>query len=92
MFGIRVYVRSEIIYCLEHTASRAFKKNSSGSSNVYIDHGTVMTFNTGPTSAVFNTSKTILFTATGETNQPTTGLLYPSYFAPKPSTYQELLP
>jgi hypothetical protein len=66
--------------------------NYSGASNVYIDHGTVMTFNTGPNSAVFNTSKSILFTATGETNQPSTGLVYPSYFAPKPSTYQEILP
>ena len=66
--------------------------NYAGSSNVYIDHGTVMTFNTGANSAVFNTSKSILFTATGEGNQPNTGLLYPSYFAPKPTTYQEILP
>jgi hypothetical protein len=64
----------------------------SGASNVYIDHGTVMTFNTGANSAVFNTTKSILFTATGETNQPSAGLVYPSYFAPKPSTYQEILP
>ena len=66
--------------------------NYSGASNVYIDHGTIMAFNSGANSVVFNTSKSVLFTATGETNQPTVGLTYASYFAPKPSTYQEIMP
>jgi hypothetical protein len=64
----------------------------SGASNLYMDHGTVMTFNTGNNSMVVNTSKSIMFDATGETNQPSTGLIYSSYFAPKPSTYQEIPP
>jgi hypothetical protein len=64
----------------------------SGASNLYMDHGTVMTFNTGNNSMVVNTSKAIMFDATGETNQPSTGMIYSSYFAPKPSTYQEIPP
>jgi hypothetical protein len=63
-----------------------------GASNLYMDHGTVMTFNTGNNSMVVNTSKSIMFDATGETNQPSTGMIYSSYFAPKPSTYQEIPP
>jgi hypothetical protein len=63
-----------------------------GASNLYMDHGTIMTFNTTSNSMVVNTSKSILWNATGETNQPSTGLIYSSYFAPKPSTYQEIPP
>ena len=63
-----------------------------GASNVYIDSGTLMTMSTGLNSAVFNGSKSILFTATGQKNQPSAGLSYNSYYAPKPSTYQEILP
>jgi hypothetical protein len=63
-----------------------------GSSTLYVDHGTLMALNTGANAVVVNTTKSILFTATGETNQPSTGMVYPSYFSPKPSTYQEILP
>jgi hypothetical protein len=66
--------------------------NYSGSATLNVDHGTIMTFNAGPNSAVFNTTKSVLFTATGQTNQPNTGVDYRTYFGPKPSTYQEILP
>ena len=63
-----------------------------GASSLYVDHGTIMALNTSANAVVVNTTKSILFTATGETNQPSTGMVYPSYFSPKPSTYQEILP
>jgi hypothetical protein len=63
-----------------------------GAANVYIDNGTLMTMNTGANSAVFNGSKSVMFTATGAKNQPSTGMSYNSYYAPQPSTYQEILP
>jgi hypothetical protein len=64
----------------------------SGAANLYVDNGTIMALSPGANAAVFNGSKSVLFTATGEKNQPSAGLSYPSYFAPKPSTYQEILP
>jgi Tfp pilus assembly protein PilX len=66
--------------------------NLAGAANVYIDNGTLMTMNSGANSAVFNGSKSVMFTATGAKNQPSTGMSYNSYYAPQPSTYQEILP
>jgi hypothetical protein len=63
-----------------------------GAASLTIDQGTLMTFDEGSQSAVFNGSKWVKFAATGANNQPTPGVTYSSYFAPKPSTYQEVSP
>jgi hypothetical protein len=63
-----------------------------GAAQLTIDQGTLMTFDTGSSSALFNGSKWVKFAATGANNQPTPGVTYSSYFAPKPSTYQEVSP
>src|SRR5207248_1891097 len=63
-----------------------------GAANFYIDQGTIMTLSSAANSISMNGSKKVLFTATGQKNQPSAGLTYASYFAPKPSTYQEILP
>ncbi len=66
--------------------------NYSGAANLIMNSGTLMTLSNGPNSLVISGSKSILFTATGEFNQPSVGVTYTSYFSPKPSTYQEILP
>jgi hypothetical protein len=66
--------------------------NFGGAANFVINGGTIMSLSTGPNSMVVNGTKSILFTATATLNQPDMGLSYTAYFAPKPSTYQEILP
>lgn len=68
------------------------KFSITGAGQLTIDQGTLMTFDEGSSSAVFNGSKWVKFAATGANNQPTPGVTYSSYFAPKPQTYQEVLP
>jgi hypothetical protein len=62
-----------------------------GSADLQIDQGTIMTLNDGANSAVF-AGKTVKFTATGANNMPNQGLSYSTYYAPKPSSYQEIMP
>lgn len=63
----------------------------SGSADIQIDQGTLMTLNAGANSAKF-AGKTVKFTATGANNKPNQGLSYSSYYAAKPSSYQEIMP
>lgn len=62
-----------------------------GAADIRIDRGTLITLNEGMNSAVFSGSKAVKFTETGEDNAPTTGLSYAAFFAPKASSYQELM-
>jgi hypothetical protein len=62
-----------------------------GAADIRIDRGTLMTLNPGMNSAVFSGSKSVKFTATGADNAPTTGMSYSSFFAPKASTFHELM-
>jgi hypothetical protein len=65
-----------------------------GSADWTIDQGTLMTLDepaAGTETTVFN-GKTVKFLSTGANNQPTTGLVYSSYFKPKPISYQEVSP
>ena len=61
-----------------------------GAADLTIDKGTLMTLSPSNNSAVFNTAKSVKFTATGANNQPTAGLSYNSYFAPEADSYVEL--
>ena len=63
-----------------------------GAAELRIDQGTIMTLNDGASSAVFNGSKPIKFSATGAGNQPRLGVTYSTFFVPVPSTYQEVAP
>ncbi len=63
----------------------------SGSADIQIDKGTLMTLNPGSNSAVFS-GKTVKFTATGASNTPTTGVSYSQYYTPDPLSYQEVSP
>jgi hypothetical protein len=67
------------------------KFNYAGSADVQIDQGTLMTLSDGALSANF-AGKTVKFTATGANNTPNQGLSYSTYYAPKPSSYQEIMP
>jgi hypothetical protein len=65
-----------------------------GSADWTIDQGTLMTLDepaAGTETTLFN-GKTVKFLSTGTNNQPTTGLVYSSYFKPKPVSYQEVTP
>lgn len=65
-----------------------------GSADVTIDQGTLMTMDepaAGTETTVFN-GKTVRFMSTGANNQPTAGLIYATYFKPKPISYQEVSP
>ncbi len=64
----------------------------SGSSNLEIDQGTLMTLDPNDNSCVINTSKSVKFSAPGATNQPKLGLSYSTYYSPNPGTYQEVTP
>ena len=69
-----------------------FRNN--GSADVTIDQGTLMTMDEPPAgteTTVFN-GKTVRFMSTGANNQPTAGLIYATYFKPKPISYQEVSP
>lgn len=63
-----------------------------GAAAMQIDQGTIMTFDEGANSVSIDGSKSIKFTATGGVNQPTIGVSYSTFFAPKPATYQEVAP
>lgn len=62
-----------------------------GSADIQIDQGTLMTLNDGANSATFS-GKTVKFTATGADNMPTQGLSFSTYYVPKASSYQEIMP
>ena len=64
----------------------------SGAGTLEIDGGTLMTLSTGAKSTWFNGSKNIMFSATGQNNQPSAGVSYNQYFAPIQTTYQEIMP
>lgn len=71
--------------------------NFQGSAKITIDQGTLMAYGGGSNSVLFSSSgsaKTagVFFTATGENNQPTTGVSYSAYYTPKPQSYQEVTP
>jgi hypothetical protein len=61
-----------------------------GSADIVVDQGTLMTLDTGL--AAHFKGKTVKFTATGAGNMPTTGVTYSTYYAPKPQSYQEIMP
>lgn len=60
--------------------------------DLVVDLGTIMTMSPEANSAVFDTAKSVRFTATGSTNVPSQGLTYSQYYMAKPSTYQEPTP
>lgn len=68
------------------------KLSFAGASDLQVDQGTIMTLNAGTNSFVKDGSKSIRFTATGGSNQPKIGVSYSTFFAPKPATYQEVMP
>ena len=68
------------------------KLSFAGASDLQVDQGTIMTFYEGAESFVKDGSKSVKFTATGGSNQPTIGVSYSTFFEPKPATYQEVLP
>jgi hypothetical protein len=63
-----------------------------GASSLTVNTGTLMTLSNGANSMVISTSKTLKFSATGQNDQPNSGVAYNQYFAPSPATYQEILP
>ncbi|HEV2296365.1 MAG TPA: hypothetical protein VGR35_21155 [Tepidisphaeraceae bacterium] len=56
-----------------------------------IDHGTLVTLEETPNSAVFD-GKTIKFNGTGANNLPKLGMGFEAIYHPEPESYQELLP
>ena len=60
--------------------------------DLVVDLGTLMTLSPAANSAVFNTAKSVRFTATGSTNVPSQGVSYSQFYMAKPSTYQEPMP
>jgi hypothetical protein len=64
----------------------------SGSAQLEIDQGTLMTLSTGNKATWLDGSKSLSFSGNGQNNQPTQGVSFNQYFAPNQSTYQELLP
>jgi hypothetical protein len=62
-----------------------------GSADIQIDQGTLMTLSPDAGSAVFN-GKTVKFTANGSHNVPSAGLTYSGYYKPKLGSYVEVLP
>jgi hypothetical protein len=61
-----------------------------GAANITFDRGSLICLSTDRTAATFNGSKNVRFTATGKDNQPNLGLSYSQFFAPLPSSYQEV--
>jgi Tfp pilus assembly protein PilX len=61
---------------------------NSGSGNLQIDQGTLMTLDPGA-AATFN-GKNVTFTSTGKSNQPSQGLKYDEYYVPVDGSYREL--
>jgi hypothetical protein len=62
-----------------------------GSADIQIDRGTLMAMKEAANAVVFN-GKTVRFTATGKGNAPTAGVSYSTFFAPDPTSYQEVTP
>jgi Tfp pilus assembly protein PilX len=63
---------------------------NTGSGDVQIEKGSVITFDTYPVdSAVFN-GRTVRFMSTGASNQPSAGLSYSEKFVPSKGSYLEL--
>jgi hypothetical protein len=62
-----------------------------GSADIQIDRGTLMALKESADSVVFN-GKTVKFTATGKGNAPSAGITYSTFFAPDPTSYQEVTP
>jgi Tfp pilus assembly protein PilX len=65
-----------------------------GAGTVRIEQGTLLTYSSSPSSAVFSSSKGVYFTATGSDNKPSAGvnISKDGYYSPKPGTYQEIAP
>lgn len=61
---------------------------NAGSADIQIDAGTLMGMDDGD-AVIFN-GKTVRWTSTGASNQPTPGVLYSEQFNPVPGSYQEL--
>jgi hypothetical protein len=65
--------------------------NFAGSADIQIDRGTLMGMKETGNTVVFN-GKTVKFTATGKGNAPNMGVTYGTFFAPDPTSYQEVTP
>jgi hypothetical protein len=61
-----------------------------GSADLQIDQGTLMTLDTTTTAGAKFNAKTIKWTATGKTNQPSAGVSYDTKFVPVAGSYREL--
>lgn len=68
------------------------KLSTAGASSMTMTQGSIITLYSGANSAVFGSSKSFQFTATGAGNQPTMGLSYNTYYSPNQSSYQEVTP
>jgi len=77
------YVRGSII---------ASTFNYAGAANFQVDRGTIMAMKEVPNSVYIESSKSLKFTATGKGNAPTIGVTYSTFFAPDPTSYQEVSP
>ena len=68
-----------------------FASDGTAQSEVLIDHGTLLTLNESPNSAVFD-GKAIKFNGTGANNLPSLGMGFAAKYDPEPESYEELLP
>jgi hypothetical protein len=66
--------------------------NYAGAANFQVDRGTIMAMKEEPNAVYIESSKSLKFTATGKGNAPTIGVTYSTFFAPDPTSYQEVSP
>jgi hypothetical protein len=64
--------------------------NNAGSADLQIDQGTLMTLDTTTAAGTTFNAKTVKWTATGKTNQPSQGVMYDSKYIPVGGSYREL--
>lgn len=68
-----------------------------GSAKITIDQGSLITLSETSNTAVLSSAGSakaagVFFSGTGAENPPTTGVTFSTFYAPKPSTYQEVVP
>jgi hypothetical protein len=61
-----------------------------GSADLQIDQGTLMTLDTTTSAGTIFNAKTVKWTATGKSNQPSQGVLLDSKYVPVSGSYREL--
>lgn len=82
---------------LRATSVVANKFEFQGSAKITIDQGSLITLSETSNTAVLSSAGSakaagVFFSGTGAENPPTTGVTFSTFYAPKPSTYQEVVP